>query len=70
MNTINEIKSLAAQKGKTLTSIAQYLTEHSGKRYSINNLSNKLRADTIRYAEMKLIADALGMELVFKDKSV
>ena len=68
MNTINEIKSLAATKGITLTKIAQYLTEHSGKSYSIDSLSKKLRADTVRYSEVKLIAEALDMELVFKDK--
>ena len=68
MNTVNEIKSLAATKGITLTKIAQYLTEHSGKNYSIDSLSKKLRADTVRYSEVKLIAEALDMELVFKDK--
>ena len=68
MNTINEIKSLAATKGITLTKIAQYFTEHSGKNYSIDSLSKKLRADTVRYSEVKLIAEALDMELVFKDK--
>ena len=67
MRTINEVKSLAAQKGTTLTGIAQFLPERINKKYSINNLSNKLRADTIRYSEMKIIAEALGMKLVFVD---
>jgi len=68
MNTINEIKMLVAQKGLTLTYLAKYLTEHSNKEYNIDKLSKKLRANTIRYSEMKLIAEALDMELVFKDK--
>ena len=68
MNAINEVKMLAAKKGVTLTSLAKYLSEHSGKIYSINNLSNKLRSNTIRYSEMKLIAEALDMELIFVDK--
>ena len=46
------------------------LSEHTDKYCSINNLSNKLRSNTIRYSEMKLIAEALNMELVFKDKSL
>ena len=68
MDTINEIKMLVAQKGLTLTYLAKYLTEHSNKEYNIDKLSKKLRANTIRYSEMKLIAEALDMELVFKDK--
>lgn len=67
MRTINEVKSLAAQKGTTLTGIAEFLSERTNKKYSINNLSNKLRADTIRYSEMKIIAETLGMKLVFVD---
>ncbi len=68
MNAINEVKSLTAQKGTTLTYLAQYLTEHSDKEYSLDGLSKKLRANTIRYSEMKLIAEALNMELVFREK--
>ena len=69
MNAINEVKMLIAKRGLTLTYLAQYLTEHSGKYYSLDNLSKKLRGNTIRYSEMKLIAEALNMELSFKDKS-
>ena len=68
MNTINEVKSISGAKGIALTNVAKYMTEHSGKKYTIDSLSKKLRADTIRYSEMKLIAQALGMELVFRDK--
>ena len=68
MNAINEVKALAAKKGLTLTYLAKYLSEHTGRHGSINNLSNKLRSKTIRYSEMKLRAEALEMELVFRDK--
>ena len=68
MKAINQVKMLAAQKGMTLTSLALYLSEHLGKNYTLNTLSKKLRTDTIRYSEMLLIADALGMELIFQDK--
>lgn len=68
MNAINEVKMLAAKKGLTLTYLAKYLSENMGKDYSLDNLSKKLRKNTIRYSEMKLIANALDMELVFKDK--
>ena len=68
MNTINEVKMLVAQKGLTLTYLANYLNEHSDREYNIDKLSKKLRANTIRYSEMKLIADALGMNLIFVEK--
>lgn len=68
MNAINEVKMLAAKKGVTLTSIAKYLSENSDKKYTLDGLSKKLRADTIKYSEMKLIAEALGCELIFKEK--
>ena len=68
MNSINEVKMLAAKKGLTLTYLAKYLSENMGKDYSLDNLSKKLRKNTIRYSEMKLIANALDMELVFRDK--
>ena len=68
MNTINHVKMLAAQKGMTLTAIAKYMSDNSNKSYNIDGLSKKLRTDTIRYSEMLLIADALGMELIFQDK--
>ena len=69
MNAINEVKMLVAQKGLTLTYLANYLTEHSDRKYSLDTLSKKLRSNMIRYAEMKLIAEALDMTLTFQDKN-
>ncbi|MBQ4646005.1 MAG: hypothetical protein IJB79_01520 [Candidatus Gastranaerophilales bacterium] len=68
MNTINEVKMLVAQKGTTLTYLAEYLSNNSDKKYSLDTLSKKLRANTIRYTEMKLIAQALNMEIIIKNK--
>lgn len=68
MKAINEVKMLVAQKGLTLTYLAEYLSQHSDKKYTIDTLSKKLRGNTIRYSEMKLIANALNMELTFINK--
>ena len=68
MNAINEVKMMEEKKGMTLTNLAKYMAEHSDKKYSLDLLSKKLRANTIRYSEMKLIAEALNMELIFIDK--
>ncbi len=68
MNAINEVKMLIAKRGVTLTYLAKYLSEHSDKQYTLDSLSKKLRANTIRYSEMKLIAEALNMEIRILDK--
>ncbi len=67
MKTINEVKMLAAKQGLTLTHIAKFLSEKLNKEIALDNLSKKLRGDTIRYSDMKIIAQALNMELVFKE---
>lgn len=69
MNAINEVKMMAAKKGVTLTYLAKYLSEHTDRKYSLDILSKKLRSNMIRYSEMKIIAQALGSELVFEDVS-
>ena len=68
MNAINEVKMLVAKKGKTLTYLAKFLSENTDKTYTLDGLSKKLRSNTIRYSEMKLIAKALNMELDFIEK--
>ena len=68
MEIINEIKSLAAEKGVTFKYIAEQLSVILNKNYSADNLSQKLRSNRIRYSEIKLILDILGKEIVIKDK--
>jgi len=68
MEIINEIKSLAAEKGVTFKHIAEQLSIILNKNYSADNLSQKLRSNRIRYSEIKLILDILGKEIVIKDK--
>ena len=69
MNARNEIKMLLAKRGLTLTYLAKYLTEHSSRKYSLDLLSKKLKSNMIRYSEMQIIAEALNMELIFRDKN-
>ena len=56
---INEIKILAMERDLTLTQVASLLSEKLNKKYSLNNLSQKLRKETIPYREIKLIAEIL-----------
>lgn len=68
MDTINEVKMLLAKRGKTLTYLAEYLSKHNNKKCTLDNLSKKLRGNTIRYSDMKIILEALDMEFVVRDK--
>lgn len=67
METINEVKMLAAKRGITLTYLAKYMPEHSNRKYNIDTLSKKLRSDMLRYSEMKLIVEALNMRIEIID---
>ena len=65
---INEIKILAMERDLTLTQVASLLSEKLNKKYSLNNLSQKFRKETIPYREIKLIAEILDYDIRFIDK--
>ncbi|OGH99693.1 MAG: hypothetical protein A2039_05995 [Candidatus Melainabacteria bacterium GWA2_34_9] len=68
MNSRIEIKKILVERNMTLSELAKKLGENLNKDYSLNNLSGKLRKDTISFKEVDLIADILGYEIIFKKK--
>ena len=68
MNIIEEIKLYAKKKGVTLSFVAKYLTQRTGKKYTLSSLSKKLKNKTVKFTEMELIANCLGMDVNFHDK--
>lgn len=68
MNANIQIRVLLAQRALTISKLARMLEERTGKSCTRQNLSNKLRAGTIRYDEMLIIADILGFEISFDEK--
>lgn len=68
MNPRIEIKKILIERNTTLSELAKKLGENLDKDYSLNNLSSKLRKETISFKEVDLIADILGYEIVFKKK--
>lgn len=68
MNSRIEIKKILVERNMTLSELAKKLGENLNKDYSLNNLSGKLRKDTISFKEVDLIADILGYEIVLKKK--
>lgn len=61
-----QVKTLLAQEGIKMKDLAKKMEEISGRTYSLQNLSHRLRRGTLTYNEMLLIADILGYEISFK----
>lgn len=64
----DEIKSLLAKEAKTMTEIASILYKTENKRTAMSSLSQKLKNETIRYREIRQIADILGYDIEFKKR--
>ena len=62
---INELKKILLDVNVSLTELAAALGKRLNKPYSLNNLSNKLRNETITHREMLIIADILGYDIKF-----
>ena len=65
MSIVNELKKILIDVNVNLTELAQALGKRLSKPYSMQNLSNKLRKETITHREMLIIADILGYDLKF-----
>ena len=65
MSIMNDLKKVLLDVNISLTELAEALSKKLGKRYSMQNLSNKLRNETITHREMLVIADILGYDLHF-----
>ena len=63
MNIRDEIKIMLASKRMTMTELAKRMSELSGKNYSQSLLSHKLKDESLRYSEMKLICKILGYRI-------
>lgn len=66
MRIVTELKEILYAKGLTLKYVAQELEKRLKKPYTLANLSNKLRNETISYREMKIIAEIIDCTLELK----
>ena len=69
MSIMNDLKKILLDVNVNLTELAKALSKRLNKPYSMQNLSNKLRNETITHREMILIADILGYDLKFVRKN-
>ncbi len=68
INIRNYIKSLLSLNGITLTEVADKLTEKTGKQYTLDSLTGKLKRESFSLKEAFILADILGYEIKFIKK--
>lgn len=69
MDISKEIKKLLIDADITLTELARIIAETKDKHYSVQNLSQKLKNNTINAREIEIILDALDYRICFLPKS-
>ncbi len=69
MGTREDIKVLAAREATTLTNVMRKLYPDKDTRKVMSTLSQKLRNDTIKFREVREIADILGYDIKFEKRN-
>ena len=64
MDIRNDIKYILSKEALTLTSLAELMTEKTGKKYTVNSISGKLIRESITLKEALEILDIAGYDLV------
>lgn len=67
MTAKKEIKVMLAKKELTLKKLVDLLNEKYNRKDSLQNLSNKLNRDSIKYREVEEIAETLGYRIDFTE---
>ncbi len=68
MDIVTDVKILLAKKRMTMSQLAAELGVRLKKHYALSNLSQKLYNNTLKYSEMKIIAEILGCEVIIQEK--
>jgi len=68
MDVSRTIKIFAAQENISVAELVRRFSQYSGKEYSTQSFSNRLRNGTVHYNEVEQIAQMLGYEIEFKKK--
>lgn len=68
----NEVKSYIAQSGYTLTYIVEQMNKSRDEQHktTTQNISNKLSRGTIKYSEIKEIADIIGYKIKWSKEEI
>ena len=69
MSICNGIRKLLIDKDMTLTQLARVIADKKGKNFSIQNLSQKLKNNTVTLREFEIILDALDYKIIYVPKT-
>lgn len=68
LNIRKKIKKILVEEDLTLTEVVNRLNEKYNRNDTIQNLSNKLSRETLKYKEAIEIASVIGYEIVWNKK--
>lgn len=66
MSVREDLKILLVKEKMTLTELAREAEQVSGKKYTVHTLSQKLVNNSMKYDELKFLAEILGYKIVFE----
>lgn len=69
MGIKEDIKSIIVKSGWTMSDIVKELNIKYDRNDTVQNLSNKLTRETIKYREVLEIAEIIGCSVEWKEKS-
>ncbi len=68
MSLCNEIRKLMIDCDVTLTQLAQEISTAKNKHYTVQNLSQKLKNNTLNAQEVDIILEVLNYQMFFYPK--
>lgn len=63
-----EIKSILAKENLTMSDLAEKISEKTGKKCSLQSISQRLLRGTLTFNDAEFIAEILGYDLKFTKK--
>ncbi len=66
MGVREDLKILLVKEKLTLTELAREASAKSGKKYTVHSLSQKLVNSSMKYDELKFLAEILGYRIIFE----
>jgi len=65
MSICSDIRKLMIDKDITLTELARVISKKKNKHYTVQNLSQKIRNNTLNASEIDIIVSELGYRVFF-----
>lgn len=66
MSVSEDLKILLVKEKMTITELAALASEKSGKQYTVFGISQKLARSSMKYDELKFLAEVLGYRIKFE----